>query len=348
MHELGQTSHAPRRDTDRYRSDVTAAVSMATPDGHTFERLLGQPRTAAGRRAAADAPASRADAGATSGNARAEEAPVREGDARNGPQGRTNLRGIPIMGACLRPGVGAQPGLELPASSREAAAAALQDRDAADYARLLEHVRNTLKTVTGQEATEPAPGETPQAKTGGAVPDPTAGQQAAVLDAFDPAAAVIKGLKPLGEPMPADPAPAPAPAPAQVPAEEIRAQVAAQLAGKLGGLGGKGQLKFELTPPELGRVEIRFTREGDHLHLQFRVESAAAARALMDGAGPLQELLLGRNDHWTRIDIDVEQDEEAEARRERRQDDPDASDDRDLAGRGDVESDHRPEEGETT
>ena len=92
--------------------------------------------------------------------------------------------------------------------------------------------------------------------------------------------------------------------------QQVRTQIATQLAGKLGGLGGKGSLRLTLTPPELGRVEIRFTRNGTRLQLTFHVESAVAARALQDGAGHLQEMLLGGNSSWQQIDVTVEQDED--------------------------------------
>jgi len=99
---------------------------------------------------------------------------------------------------------------------------------------------------------------------------------------------------------------------------QVRSQVLGQLTGKLGSLGGKGSLRLMLSPPELGRLEIRFTREGNNLHLTFRVESAAAARALQDGAGQLQETLLGAKSTWQQVEISVEQEEDETEEREGR------------------------------
>jgi len=139
---------------------------------------------------------------------------------------------------------------------------------------------------------------------------------------------------------------APEPQPETTPQmeQQIRAQVVGQLAGRLGGLGGKGSLRLTLTPPELGRVDIRFTRDGDKLQLHFRVESAAAARALQDGSGHLQELLLNRNGHWQQIDVTVErkEDEEKEQARQR-ENEPDDNADRETDDR-DGQDEQRGEE----
>lgn len=92
--------------------------------------------------------------------------------------------------------------------------------------------------------------------------------------------------------------------------QQVRAQVLTQLTGQLGGPGGKGSLRLSLSPPELGRVEIRFTRDAGRLQLTFRVESAVAARALQDGSGQLQELLLGHKSNWQHVEIAVEREGE--------------------------------------
>jgi flagellar hook-length control protein FliK len=126
-------------------------------------------------------------------------------------------------------------------------------------------------------------------------------------------------------------------------AQQVSAQVVGRLAGRLGGFGGKGALRMTLTPPELGRVEIRFTREGARLQLFFRVESAVAARALQDGSGHLQELLMGSNPNWQQIEISIER--EGEGAKERAPSDQRERSRRD--GEGEDAPDRHEQEGET-
>ncbi len=156
------------------------------------------------------------------------------------------------------------------------------------------------------------------------------GAEATPPPEFQPAATIAFDPQPLATPAP-QPAsvgataeavlaePAAPEASAQI-SQQVRAQVLSQMAGRLGGLGGKGSLRLSLTPPELGRVEVRFTRDAGRLSLTFRVESAVAARALQDGAGQLQELLLGQNSSWQQVEIAVEREgEDAEKRNQSEQ-----------------------------
>lgn len=366
MQDIGHAGGSVRRDTDRYRTDIAVAVSMAIPAGQDFERLLGAERAspAAGpeRTAAEDLAASdtarRPDATSRQDAPRDEAGTVRtegrhgrdvrttsesaETDESDTARGRIDRR----MASGVTAARIAASGMDLPARALKLATAVdAAATNVSDYARLLEQVRGTLKTVNGAEPPEPdAQGRSRlQGVCHGA--ESTDGIKAADpagTGEFNPASVLIEGLSDVGTaPAKAQTTPAPAADPAPVPEAEIRAQVVAQLTGKLGALGGKGTLKIELTPPELGRVEIRFTREGDRLHLLFRVESAAAARALQDGSGHLQELLLGRNGHWSQIEVCVvREDETAAGRRERRQDD------RDDPGREDGPGEDRREEGE--
>ncbi|MBA4378039.1 MAG: hypothetical protein C0395_05205 [Gemmatimonas sp.] len=91
--------------------------------------------------------------------------------------------------------------------------------------------------------------------------------------------------------------------------ESVRRQVVARLAGELAGPGGKGSLRLQLTPPQLGKVDVSFERHGQELHLTFRVESAEAARALRDGAHELTAALLDKQAGWDRVKVDVEREE---------------------------------------
>ncbi|MBK7702036.1 MAG: flagellar hook-length control protein FliK [bacterium] len=92
----------------------------------------------------------------------------------------------------------------------------------------------------------------------------------------------------------------------------VRRQVVARLAGELPGLGGKGVLRLQLTPPQLGRVEVSFERVGQELQLTFRVETAEAARALREGAHELTAALLDKQAGWDRVKVDVEREEPEE------------------------------------
>jgi len=91
--------------------------------------------------------------------------------------------------------------------------------------------------------------------------------------------------------------------------ESVRRQVVARLAGELAGPGGKGALRLQLTPPQLGKVDVSFERHGQELHLTFRVESAEAAKALRDGAHELTAALLDKPAGWDRVKVDVEREE---------------------------------------
>ena len=352
MTEIGTAYDATRRDTDRYRSDITMAVAMATPDGASFEKLLGAEKATSGRSGEDTASSSATDRAearesvATRGQARTEDVTQDDADAssddtfvdEDGSE-TTSCRGdrtagpgktaaATLMGRTTLPGDGAKAAL---------------DSDAEDYARLLKRVRNTLKTVVGDgsDSAEPSGTSRMDAAIRAAI---VSSAEAAASQGLEPAAALMNGATAKGQEAALLQQAAATASSQEASATldaDIRSQIASRLAAGLGGLGGKGTLKIELTPPELGRVQISFAREGDRLHLLFRVESAEAARALQDASGHLQELLGGRHGQWSQIDVAVVRDEKSDEGRQQR-----SQDDRDGATGEDATDEDRSEEGD--
>lgn len=81
-----------------------------------------------------------------------------------------------------------------------------------------------------------------------------------------------------------------------------------------------GTMKLSLTPPHLGRVEITFVREGDSLHMTFRVESAEAMNALRNASSDLSQLVISKGGEWREVTIRVSQDGDDGKQRQQSQD----------------------------
>jgi flagellar hook-length control protein FliK len=106
------------------------------------------------------------------------------------------------------------------------------------------------------------------------------------------------------------------------PGQQVTRQVGAHLLRNLAALGGTQGLRLTLNPEQLGRVEITFAREGRNLQLTIRAETADASRALRNGAGELQTVLLERGGDWHQVTVKVEdgkpQDERDDGSHDRR------------------------------
>ncbi|MBU0742407.1 flagellar hook-length control protein FliK [bacterium] len=350
---------AAREAHEKNRSDIAVAVAIAADQGG-FARMLGAERKNSGERSEErprDAARSETDRQPAETRPAARRAAPRDPGAVPGRKTETKAddRSSPDK-ARRRAATDAGPGQRsatrtgVASTTRQPAAAqlpgsqALLNRAAVTTGSPVA-ARTPAATVPGPATEGPlqAHGAAPQVSPAQATdsaragvasggPEPAQidqGIQTVTVDAavqqLSEAIAQADGQKPSSGSLP--PGAAQPEIPAQL-AEQVRAQVVTQLAGKLGGLGGKGSLRLTLSPPELGRVEIRFTRVGARLQLTFQVESAAAARALQDGTGHLQELLLGSKSPWQQIEVVVvreddeaeEQDEKGRGRRSRRDD----------------------------
>jgi flagellar hook-length control protein FliK len=364
MYEMGAnvTANPSRRSTERQRSDIAVAVAMAAIDGAEFERLLGAEKAMSSHRGgnqrndSADSGASTArDASTRSdragGNDRYDETSraARDDRAQGGVEEKTpgnSGRAAAKLEVVPMPQNAKAGGAEYRAANAAGSAVSgVDDPEFARYAKLLEDLKAAnLETAkpTAQDLASPRlveAGETAASRLAALPADGDLGPNTG----FDPAAQLMKSLAQGADPFAATKTaavPEPQPESTLQLEQQVRAQVVDQLAGQLGGLGGKGSLKLILTPPELGRVEIRFTRDGDKLQLHFRVETAAAARALQDGSGHLQDMLLNRNGHWQQIDVTVERDEDEEEASARQQE----TDQDEPADQGDEERDHNDEQ----
>lgn len=356
MYEMGSSANlrSTSKPSEHQRSDIAFAVAMAFPDGAEFERILGAEKAQTSperteQRAARDVTDGRqsstvpkstrttADTGPSRGsrseNSMAEQPAKSPGRPAALVDNMSRL--IPVRGAGAEYRAGATTGNAI---------AGTDDAELAGYAKLLNDLKTTNPSSTDSASVQPSEqGETTKDST----QLPQAERDVGQNSNFNTSAPLLKVMAQGTDPLVmTKAASAPEPQPETTPQmeQQIRAQVVGQLAGRLGGLGGKGSLRLTLTPPELGRVDIRFTRDGDKLQLHFRVESAAAARALQDGSGHLQELLLNRNGHWQQIDVTVErkEDEEKEQARQR-ENEPDDNADRETDDR-DVQDEQRGEE----
>ena len=92
----------------------------------------------------------------------------------------------------------------------------------------------------------------------------------------------------------------------------VRRQVSAQLADNAAAIADKGTLRLHLSPPELGKVEVTFVREGRELRVEFHAESETAARALKDGRSELNTALMHKGGDWDRVKISVTHEEDAD------------------------------------
>ncbi len=88
-------------------------------------------------------------------------------------------------------------------------------------------------------------------------------------------------------------------------AASVRSQVAAGVAGSRAFAEGKGDLRLQLNPQDLGRLDVVFQREGDHLLVTITAETDAAAKALREGAGELGDILAARGGNWRSAQVVV-------------------------------------------
>ena len=95
-------------------------------------------------------------------------------------------------------------------------------------------------------------------------------------------------------------------------AASVKKQVFSKVIGSNLLLSGKGSFKLSLTPPQLGRVEALFQKDGTKLSITLRVESAAAAQALKEGSAELGDIILNKSQEWEDVEINIEIDEEEE------------------------------------
>jgi len=95
-------------------------------------------------------------------------------------------------------------------------------------------------------------------------------------------------------------------------ANAVKKQVFSKVLGSNLLLSGKGTFKLSLTPPQLGRVEALFQKDGTKLSITLKVESAAAAQALKDGSAELGDIILSKSQEWEDVEINIEIDEEEE------------------------------------
>jgi len=356
MYEMGSSAYASSlcKPSERQRSDIAFAVTLAVPDGAEFERILGAenapPSSAqAEQRPARDVADNRQpaqDQRSTRTESHAHSSRGRSGrDTPADQNAKTSGRPTALADNMPRLVPVSEAGAEYRATTAAGnAVACADDPDLAGYAKLLNDLMTTRsKASDGTTVRAVESGETAKDSTQLLQAERDAGQNSN----FDPSVQLLKVLAQGTDPLvmtKAASVPQPPPETSPQMEQQIRAQVVGQLTGRLGGLGGKGSLKLTLTPPELGRVEIRFTRTGDKLQLHFRVESASAARALQNGAGHLQELLLSRNGHWQQIDVTVERKENEDNEQARqRENDPDDTADRESDDR-DVQDEQRGEE----
>ena len=85
----------------------------------------------------------------------------------------------------------------------------------------------------------------------------------------------------------------------------IRSQVSSRIDRNAASLIGRGRLSLELNPRELGRVEVIFDRNGQNLQVTLHAETAAAAKALREGAGELGEAIIARGGNWRGAEVIV-------------------------------------------
>ena len=95
-------------------------------------------------------------------------------------------------------------------------------------------------------------------------------------------------------------------------AASVKKQVFSKVIGSNLLLSGKGSFKLSLTPPQLGRVEALFQKDGTKLSITLKVESAAAAQALKEGSAELGDIILNKSQEWEDVEINIEIDEEEE------------------------------------
>jgi len=95
-------------------------------------------------------------------------------------------------------------------------------------------------------------------------------------------------------------------------AASVKKQVFSKVFGSNLLLSGKGSFKLSLTPPQLGRVEALFQKDGTKLSITLKVESAAAAQALKEGSAELGDIILNKSQEWEDVEINIEIDEEEE------------------------------------
>lgn len=93
-------------------------------------------------------------------------------------------------------------------------------------------------------------------------------------------------------------------------AASVKKQVFSKVSGSNLLLSGKGSLKLSLTPPQLGRVEALFQKNGTKLSITLKVESAAAAQALREGSAELSDIILNKSQEWEDVEITIEIEEE--------------------------------------
>jgi len=86
---------------------------------------------------------------------------------------------------------------------------------------------------------------------------------------------------------------------------DIRSQVLSRLDKSAAPLTGRGQLRLELNPRELGRVEVIFDRDGQNLQVTLHAETSAAAKALREGVGELGEAIIARGGNWRGVEVIV-------------------------------------------
>lgn len=96
-------------------------------------------------------------------------------------------------------------------------------------------------------------------------------------------------------------------------ASSVKKQVFSKVLGSNLLLSGKGSFKLSLTPPQLGRVEALFQKDGTKLSITLKVESAAAAQALKDGSAELGNIILDKSQEWEDVEINIEIDGEEDS-----------------------------------
>ncbi|MCP4145486.1 MAG: flagellar hook-length control protein FliK [bacterium] len=93
-------------------------------------------------------------------------------------------------------------------------------------------------------------------------------------------------------------------------ASSVKKQVFSKVLGSNLLLSGKGSFKLSLTPPQLGRVEALFQKDGTKLSITLKVESVAAGQALKEGSAELGDIILNKSQEWEDVEINIEVEEE--------------------------------------